>query len=75
MEWGALTFPELILVTGYALATTPLVRRILITNMLQPFWALPLLAITGLEARQIMGYTLVVMILAAPVFMVALTLF
>ena len=27
------------------------------TNLLQPFWALPLLAITGLEAREIAGYT------------------
>ena len=27
------------------------------TNLLQPFWALPLLAITGLEAKQIAGYT------------------
>ncbi len=27
------------------------------TNLFQPFWALPLLAITGLEARQIAGYT------------------
>ncbi len=27
------------------------------TNMLQPFWALPLLAITGVKARDILGYT------------------
>ena len=27
------------------------------TNMLQPFWALPLLGIMGLKARDIMGYT------------------
>lgn len=27
------------------------------TNLLQPFWALPLLAITGLKAKQIAGYT------------------
>ncbi|MFK7992306.1 MAG: short-chain fatty acid transporter [Sandaracinaceae bacterium] len=27
------------------------------TNMLQPFWALPLLAITGVKARDLMGYT------------------
>jgi len=27
------------------------------TNMLQPFWALPLLAITGIRARDILGYT------------------
>ncbi|MGB8331920.1 MAG: TIGR00366 family protein, partial [Polyangiales bacterium] len=29
------------------------------TNLLQPFWALPLLAITGLKARQIAGYTVI----------------
>jgi short-chain fatty acids transporter len=27
------------------------------TNMLQPFWALPLLAVTGVRARDIVGYT------------------
>jgi short-chain fatty acids transporter len=27
------------------------------TNMLQPFWALPLLALTGVRARDIVGYT------------------
>jgi short-chain fatty acids transporter len=32
------------------------------TNLLQPFWALPLLAITGLKARQIAGYTAVIAI-------------
>jgi short-chain fatty acids transporter len=32
--------------------------------MLQPFWALPLLAITGVRARDIVGYTAVLMILA-----------
>ncbi len=31
------------------------------TNLAQPFWALPLLAITGLEARHIMGYTLLLL--------------
>lgn len=46
-----------------------------ITNMLQPFWALALLGITGLKARQIIGYTLVVMVLAAPVFLVGLLAF
>jgi short-chain fatty acids transporter len=33
-----------------------------LTNMLQPFWALPLLAITKAEARDIVGYTAVAMI-------------
>ena len=33
-----------------------------ITNMLQPFWALPLLAITKLKAREILPYTLILML-------------
>lgn len=32
------------------------------TNMIQPFWALPLLALTGLKLRQIMGYCIVILI-------------
>ena len=43
-----------------------------ITNMLQPFWALPLLSITGLQARQIMGYTILAMLVATPVFVLLL---
>ncbi len=35
-----------------------------LTNMLQPFWALPLLAITGARARDIVGYTAIVMVIA-----------
>ncbi len=35
-----------------------------LTNMLQPFWALPLLGITGCKARDIVGYTAVVMVFA-----------
>ncbi len=42
------------------------------TNMLQPFWALPLLAITKVEARDIVGYTAAVMLLAQLVFVAAL---
>ena len=32
------------------------------TNMLQPFWALPLLGITGVTAKDIIGYTAFIMI-------------
>lgn len=32
------------------------------TNMIQPFWALPLLAIVGLGARAIMGYCFVIFV-------------
>ena len=35
-----------------------------VTNMLQPFWALPLLAITGVKARDIVGYTAILMLIA-----------
>lgn len=34
------------------------------TNMIQPFWALPLLAIAGLGIRDIMGYTAVVLLVS-----------
>lgn len=44
------------------------------TNMLQPFWALPLLAITGLKARDLVGYTLALMLLVAPIYVGALML-
>ena len=40
------------------------------TNMLQPFWALPLLAITGLQARQIIGYTAALMFLVMPLIII-----
>lgn len=45
------------------------------TNMLQPFWALPLLGITRLKAREILPYTILMMLLAAPVFMLGIYLF
>jgi short-chain fatty acids transporter len=35
------------------------------TNMLQPFWALPLLGIMGLRARDIIGYTAMVFVMMA----------
>jgi short-chain fatty acids transporter len=46
-----------------------------LTNMLQPFWALPLLAITRLHARAIIGYTALLMLLVAPGIMLLLALF
>ncbi|MBR9860270.1 short-chain fatty acid transporter, partial [bacterium] len=45
------------------------------TNMLQPFWALPLLSITGLKARDILPYTLILFILGGLLFLLSLTLF
>lgn len=43
-----------------------------ITNMLQPFWALPLLAITKLKAREILPYTLVMMLTGILVYLIGL---
>ncbi len=42
------------------------------TNMLQPFWALPLLGITGLKANQIIGYTAALMFLVMPLIILGL---
>ncbi len=44
-----------------------------LTNMIQPFWALPLLGITGLRAGQVLGYTAVVMVVAFMVAALAIT--
>ena len=46
-----------------------------LTNMTQPFWALPLLGITGLKAREILPYTLFLMLLGAVIFIAGLLLF
>ncbi len=46
-----------------------------ITNMLQPFWALPLLGITGLKARDILPYTLRMLIIGSIIFIAVLLLF
>ncbi len=42
------------------------------TNMLQPFWALALLGITRLKAREIVGYTMVVLVVSAILFILGL---
>ena len=46
-----------------------------ITNMLQPFWALPLLGITGLKAKDILPYTLILMMVGTIIFISGLLLF
>ena len=44
------------------------------TNMIQPFWAIPLPAIAGLKMRDILGYTTVVLIASGLVFAATLLL-
>lgn len=45
------------------------------TNMIQPFWALPALAIAGLNARDIMGFCIWVLFLSGAVIGLGLMLF
>ncbi len=43
-----------------------------ITNMLQPFWALPLLGITKLKAKEILPYTIMLMVIGTVVYLLGL---
>lgn len=45
-----------------------------IANLLQPFWMLPILALLGLRARDIMGYTYLIAIVLFPVALLLVTL-
>ncbi len=45
-----------------------------ITNMLQPFWALPLLGITRLKAKEILPYTIILMLVGSMVYILGLLL-
>lgn len=44
------------------------------TNLFQPFWALPLLGITRLKVRDIMGYCIAIMFIGIPIFILLLLL-
>ncbi len=46
-----------------------------LTNMLQPFWALPLLGITGLKAKEILPYTVALMAVGIFIFVGLLLMF
>lgn len=46
-----------------------------VTNMLQPFWALPLLGITKLKAKEILPYTVIIMFVGSAVFIAGLLIF
>lgn len=46
-----------------------------ITNMLQPFWALPLLGITGLKAKDILPYSILFMLVGGSIYLSILYLF
>jgi len=44
-----------------------------LANLIQPFWMLPTLAILGLKARDIMGYTFIVFLVLLPVVILMVT--
>ncbi|MFM7203111.1 MAG: short-chain fatty acid transporter [Myxococcota bacterium] len=46
-----------------------------IANLLQPFWMLPILALLGLKARDIMGYTYLVALVLIPLVVLLVTVF
>lgn len=44
-----------------------------LANLVQPFWMLPVLGLLGLRARDVMGYTLIVFLVLAPVVLALVT--
>jgi short-chain fatty acids transporter len=44
------------------------------TNMIQPFWTVPILAIAGLSVRDIMGYTTVILFISGAIMATTLLL-
>lgn len=46
-----------------------------LTNALQPMWMLPLLGVTALKARDILGYTAVMMVVAGTIFALGAAVF
>ncbi len=45
-----------------------------LTNMVQPFWAIPLMGMTKVNAREFMGYCALLMLVAIPIFALAVVL-
>ncbi len=41
-----------------------------LANLIQPFWMLPMLALFGLKARDVMGYTVLVFLALLPLVLV-----
>jgi len=46
-----------------------------LTNMIQPFWAIPLMAITGVKAKAMLPYTILIMLIGGLAMILALQLF
>jgi short-chain fatty acids transporter len=44
-----------------------------LANLVQPFWMLPTLALLGLRARDVMGFTFIVFLVLLPVVLALVT--
>ena len=64
--------PELEPFIGWVVACYDLGEAI--ANLVQPFWMLPVLALLGLRARDVMGYTFLVFLVLLPLVLVLTTL-
>lgn len=56
----------------YGKATMAIAYGDMQSNMAQPFWAIPALAIAGLGVRDIMGYCMTALIFTIPIFVIGL---
>jgi short-chain fatty acids transporter len=45
-----------------------------VANMLQPFWALPVVAMAGIGIQRVMGYTVMTFVVTGVIYAVALLL-
>jgi short-chain fatty acids transporter len=45
-----------------------------LANLVQPFWMLPILGLFGLRARDVMGYTFVVVLVLVPIVLLLVTI-
>ncbi len=45
-----------------------------VANLVQPFWMLPMLALLGLRARDVMGFTFLVFLVLLPLVLILTTL-
>ena len=52
---------------GYGYAAVGRAKVAAWTNLIQPFWALPALAIAGLKAKDVMGFCLIVLVVSGVV--------
>ncbi|MDG2141816.1 MAG: TIGR00366 family protein [Gammaproteobacteria bacterium] len=69
-EWAIIGGPMMVVGTELGIPYGQIIDSYAVgdahTNLLNPFWAIPLLAISGLRARDMFGYAITVMILLVP---------